>query len=63
MDKSLLWEHRVRKKKRMGRPLKTGKPLTKKVQLRMSEAEHRKLKEKAKAKGLSLSEFLRQCGE
>jgi hypothetical protein len=29
----------------------------------MSEAEHRKLKEKAKAKGLTVSEFLRQCGE
>ena len=47
----------------MGRPLKTGKPLTKLVQLRMSESEYRKLKEKAKAKGLSVSEFLRQCGE
>jgi predicted DNA binding CopG/RHH family protein len=51
------------KKKRMGRPLKTGKPLTKRVELRMSEAEYRKLEQKAKAKGLSVSEFLRQCGE
>jgi uncharacterized protein (DUF1778 family) len=51
------------KKKRMGRPLKTGKPLTKRVELRMSEAEYRKLERKAKAKGLSVSEFLRQCGE
>jgi len=48
------------KKKRMGRPLKTGKPLTKRVELRMSEAEYRKLEQKAKAKGLSVSEFLRQ---
>ena len=50
-------------KKRMGRPLKTGKPLTKRVELRMSEAEYRKLEQKAKAKGLTVSEFLRQCGE
>jgi hypothetical protein len=47
----------------MGRPLKTGKPLTKLVQLRMSEAEYRKLKEKAKAKGLSVSELLRERGK
>jgi hypothetical protein len=53
----------LKKKKRMGRPLKTGKPLTRLVQVRMSEAEHRKLKEKAKTKGLTVSEFLRQCGE
>jgi hypothetical protein len=51
------------KKKRMGRPLKTGKPLTKRVELRMSDAEYRKLEQKAKAKGLSVSEFLRQCGK
>lgn len=51
------------KKKRIGRPLKTGKPLTKRVELRMSEAEYHKLEQKAKAKGLSVSEFLRQCGE
>jgi uncharacterized protein (DUF1778 family) len=47
----------------MGRPLKTGKPLTKRVELRMSEAEYRQLESKAKAKGLSVSEFLRQCGK
>ncbi len=47
----------------MGRPLKTGKPLTKRVELRMSKAEYRKLEQKARAKGLSVSEFLRQCGE
>jgi len=29
----------------------------------MSEAEYRKLEQKAKAKGLSVSEFLRQCGK
>jgi predicted DNA binding CopG/RHH family protein len=51
------------KKKRMGRPLKTGKPLTKRVEVRMSEAEYRKLEQKAKAKGLSVSEFLRECGK
>jgi hypothetical protein len=48
-------------KKRMGRPLKTGKPLTKRVELRMSSAEYRKLEEKAKRAGLSVSEFLREC--
>jgi hypothetical protein len=47
----------------MGRPLKTGKPLTKLVQLRISPAEYRKLKEKAKKAGVSVSEFLRKCGE
>ena len=51
------------KKKRMGRPLKTGKPLTKRVELRMSEVEYRALERKAKAKGLSVSEYLRQCGK
>ena len=51
------------KKKRMGRPLKTGKPLTRRVHLRMSESEYRKLEQKAKAKGLSVSEFLRKCGK
>jgi len=29
----------------------------------MSEAEYRKLERKAKAKGLSVSEFLRECGK
>jgi hypothetical protein len=52
------------RKKRMGRPLK---PETQKksrlVQLRMSGAEYRKLAEKAKKAGLSISEFLRQCGK
>jgi len=43
----------------MGRPLKTGKPLTKRVELRISEAEYRKLEAKAKRAGLSVSEFLR----
>ena len=50
-------------KKRMGRPLKTGKPLTKLVQVRMSAEEYRELKQKAKAKSLSVSEFLRNCGK
>ncbi len=53
-----------KKKKRMGRPLKTaGKPLAKRVILRMSDDELRQLKRKAKAKGLTVSEFLRQCGK
>jgi hypothetical protein len=29
----------------------------------MSSAEYRKLEQKAKAKGLSVSEFLRECGK
>jgi hypothetical protein len=29
----------------------------------MSEAEYRKMEQKAKAKGLTVSEFLRKCGE
>jgi len=29
----------------------------------MSDAEYHKLKEKAKAKGLTVSEFLRDCGK
>ena len=44
----------------MGRPLKTGKPLTKQVRFRLSSDEYRKLEEKAKRAGLSVSEFLRQ---
>jgi len=52
-----------KKKKRMGRPLKTGKPLTKRIELRISDEEYRQLERKAKAKGLSVSEFLRQCGK
>ena len=51
------------KNKRMGRPLKTGKPLTRMVRLRMSDAEYRRLEQKAKAKGMSVSEFLRDCGK
>ena len=47
----------------MGRPLKTGKPLTKRIELRISNAEYRKLEQKAKASGLSVSEFLRKCAE
>jgi Ribbon-helix-helix protein, copG family len=43
----------------MGRPLKTGKPLTKRVELRMSREEYRNLEKKAKRGGLSVSEFLR----
>jgi hypothetical protein len=51
-------------KKRMGRP---PKPKTQRksrlVQLRMSKAEYREIEEKAKAAGLSVSEFLRRRGK
>jgi predicted HicB family RNase H-like nuclease len=48
-------------KKRMGRPPKPkAQKKSKLVQLRVSSAEHRRLKEKADAAGLSVSEFLRQ---
>jgi len=48
-------------KKRMGRPPKAeSERRSKMVKLRMSGAEYRKLAEKAKAAGLSVSEFLRE---
>ncbi len=48
----------------MGRPPKPeAQRKTRLVQLRLSEDEYRKLAKKAKAKGLTVSEFLRQCGE
>jgi len=48
----------------MGRPPKPkAERLLKRVELRMSTAEYRKLEEKAKAKGLTVSEFLRDCGK
>jgi hypothetical protein len=52
------------KKKRMGRPVdpKIGRR-SKMVKLRMSESEYKKLEQKAKAKGQSVSEFLRDCGK
>jgi len=53
----------VRKKKRMGRPLKTGKPLAKIVPVRMSIMEYCKLAEKARKAGLSVSEYLRKCAK
>jgi len=51
-------------KKRMGRPpkpkaLRKGKRL----ELRLTDAEYRKLAEKAKAAGLSVSEFLRRTAK
>jgi hypothetical protein len=48
----------------MGRPIdpKVGRR-SKTVKLRMSELEYRRLVAKAKAKGLSLSEFLRDSGK
>jgi len=33
------------------------------VKLRMSNVDYRKLEKKAEAKGLTVSEFLRQCGK
>jgi len=48
----------------MGRPPKPkAERRSKLVQLRISGAEYRKLRAKAKAKGLSVSEFLRQRGK
>jgi predicted HicB family RNase H-like nuclease len=48
----------------MGRPPKrTSEKRSKTVRLRISAAEHRKLSEKAKAAGLSVSEFLRRATE
>ena len=45
----------------MGRPPKPkAKRLSRRVELRMSSAEYSKLEAKAKAAGLSVSEFLRQ---
>jgi len=51
-------------KKRMGRPLdpKIGRR-SRTVRVRMSELEYRQLANKAKRAGLSVSEFLRQCGK
>jgi len=51
-------------KKRMGRPPKSKfERRSRTVRLRMSGAEYRKLAEKAKAAGLSVSEFLRECAK
>jgi len=48
----------------MGRPPKPKAELRReRVELRMSKAEYRKLEEKAKAAGVTVSEFLRQCAE
>jgi hypothetical protein len=48
----------------MGRPPKPkAQKKSRVLQLRLSKADYRKLTERAKAKGLSVSEFLRQCGE
>ena len=54
----------ARMKKRMGRPPKPERERRSiRVELRVSAAEYRKIERKAKARGLSVSEFLRQCGE
>jgi hypothetical protein len=62
VSQKLSWGQRM--KKRMGRPPKPkSERKARMVRLRMSEAEYRKLEQKAKAKGLSVSEVLRQCGK
>lgn len=51
----------ARVKKRMGRPPKAkAERKSRMVRLRMSDADYRRLEEKAKRAGLSVSEFLRQ---
>src|SRR5436309_1514091 len=60
-----LWPHKRASgrmaKKRMGRPPKPkSERCSRTVRLRMSSPEYRKLAEKAKRAGLSVSEFLRQ---
>jgi predicted HicB family RNase H-like nuclease len=48
----------------MGRPPKPeAEKKAKVVQLRLTEKEHRGLAAKAKAAGVSVSEFLRNCGK
>ena len=48
-------------KKRMGRPPKPkGMRKGKRLELRLTNAEHKKLEELAKAEGVSVSEFLRR---
>jgi len=51
-------------KKRMGRPPKPkSERKTRLLQLRLSDAEYRQLVAKAKARGLTVSQFLRECGK
>jgi predicted HicB family RNase H-like nuclease len=48
----------------MGRPEKPeAQKKTRVVQLRLTEKEHKGLAAKAKAAGVSVSEFLRNCGK
>jgi hypothetical protein len=48
----------------MGRPPKPeSQRKTRLVQLRLSDAEYRKLRDKAKEKAMTVSEFLRDCGK
>jgi hypothetical protein len=52
------------RKRNVGRPPKPkAERKSRMVRLRMSEAEYRALERKAKAKGLTVSEFLRECGK
>lgn len=51
-------------KKQMGRPPKAkAERKSRMVRLRMSDAEYRAIEKKAKAKGQTVSEFLRDCGK
>ena len=49
---------------KMGRPRKAkSERRSRTVRLRMSSSEYRKLAERAKAAGITVSEFLRQCAK
>jgi predicted HicB family RNase H-like nuclease len=51
-------------KKRMGRPPKPkAERKGKRFELRISTEEYRKLVEKAKAAGMSVAEFVRECAK
>jgi predicted DNA binding CopG/RHH family protein len=48
----------------MGRPpIPKAERRSKRIELRLSAAELRQLERKARAKGLNVSEFLRDCGK
>jgi len=51
-----------RKKAKMGRPPKKAKDkLSEVITLRMTPADHKRLKKNASASGLSLSAYLQEC--
>lgn len=43
----------------MGRPTLSGKPKNIRFGIRLTEEEHREIKEKAKKKGMSIAEYIR----